>query len=201
MKLELYINGKRDARTLTFDSLAVENGSMVVRAKVESDTTPTPTPPPPTPEPEPTPQPEPPKTGCGPVPRNVKIHKTSEPGVYFSTTISSNRTSEGDIHAFEFNSGNGKGRVVATRVSGGEGKLVIISKCPGDIDNPAPGKSKDYSSESTSVYFTTNKDGPTRGLCVLEPNTIYYANVVNATSFYGDPPACNGSCGFYFVKD
>lgn len=199
MKLKLIINGEADPRDLTLDFLNVTTSKVTINAVTEGSTQPTPDPEP-EPTPEPTPEPEPPQTGCGPVPPNVRVRKTSPPGTHFKETISSNQTGAGIIHAFEFNSGTGSGRVVATRVTNGEGKIVVITKCPGDLDNPAPGRSKGYSTESTSVGYTTNQNASPMMTCVLEPNTIYYANVINASSYYGDEPKCGGTCGFYFQK-
>tara|TARA_R110002049_G_scaffold36185_2_gene115802 strand:+ start:2540 stop:3421 length:882 start_codon:yes stop_codon:yes gene_type:complete len=141
---------------------------------------------------------------CGAVPAGTELLQTSPPGTTFLGTVANGATTASTIHAYQFNSGgtNNTGRTVATRATGGEGKLVVITECPGQINQPVAGaKCSAYSSESSTVWYSTNPSANQRTYCVLDPNKTYYANVVNQASFLGGAPTCTTKCGFYFQKD
>lgn len=132
---------------------------------------------------------------------NVATASAGVGGQNFNTSVLSRDTDKNKIWAYSFTTPSSGAvlSVTATRASGGEGKYVVISECPGDISNPVTSRCAKYSTESTGVTYDT-RSSPSFLNCALETGKTYYANVVNKSSFY-DPPTCTSNCGFLFQKD
>lgn len=132
---------------------------------------------------------------------NVSVVSAGVGGQNYNTSVLSRDTSKDRIWAYSFTtpSSGTTLAVTATRASGGEGKYVVITECPGDISNPVMRRCEKYSSESTKLTYDT-RSSPYFLNCALETGKTYYANVVNKSSFY-DPPTCTSNCGFLFQKD
>lgn len=140
---------------------------------------------------------------CGALPTGVNLIPTTATGVRHSSTMSSVNTSRNVINSYSFTSpASGQlGRVDATRVNGGEGKLVVITECPGAISTPvSTGKCTQYSSESSTVWFASRAtSASSRNNCILDPNKTYYANVVNRSTSTSSTSNCTTNCGYYFL--
>lgn len=141
---------------------------------------------------------------CGAAPTGTVIKPTLGT---VQVNVASNTTSANQVHAYPFTTGapNPGDTITVTRVNLGEGKSIIISECPGRVDQPVGGSSKCsvWGSESTLMPYVVTT-GTSRSICALQPNTTYYLNVKNSrgpTSNPLSPPTCSTTCGYLIFKN
>lgn len=112
------------------------------------------------------------------------------------------------IYAFKFTTKNEAdlGNWIATKMTvATTGKLVKITQCPGVLETTnTVGACERSTSESTRIDYAVNRpDLSTRTSCHLQPNTVYYANVISKTALTDTTYNCGTTataattkCGF-----
>ena len=153
--------------------------------------------------------PPPAGVACNPTGTTVVPVDTAFPTKLFPKTTYADMTPS-TIYSFAFRTPATTevvtGQLIATRVTGAnDTKLIVVSKCSGDIDrtNKDAGCSR-YAPESNTLSYILNRGGAYRptAFCNLEPNTLYYANVVSPGKLTGlevDSCSSPATCAFSFA--
>lgn len=140
-------------------------------------------------------------------PAKVTVINTNVAGGYYPRTDFSSVAPE-RVFAYKFTTKNlaSLGDWVATQLtSATTGKLVKITQCPGVLETTnTVGACERSTAESTRIDYTVNRtDLGTRNYCQLQPNTVYYANVVSKTKLTDTAYNCGttaslatNKCGF-----
>lgn len=121
---------------------------------------------------------------CPAVDPKVTVVETNVSGGYLTRTDVKNVVPE-RVYAYKFKTQNvaSVGNwIAAVSTSSTSGKLVKITQCPGVMEVPpgTTGACERWTAESTRIDYVVNRsDLSTRTNCHLQPNTVYYANIVS----------------------
>lgn len=137
-------------------------------------------------------------------PTKVTVINTNVAGGYYPRTDSTSVVPE-RVLAYKFTTKNlaSLGNWVATQLTTAPtGKMVKITQCPGVLETTnTVGACERFTAESTRIDYTVNRtDLGTRSYCQLQPNTVYYANVISKTKLTDTAYNCGTTASLATTK-